>query len=86
MVSGDIDTRHTGISQFIMILGLILFNIIFLNLLIAVMGDTFDRVQDNRELFEYRIKCQLMLEVENLLSWKRNSGHETYLHLCRYVF
>ena len=86
MTLGEFDTNHDGLGLVVVVLSMILECIIFLNLLIAVMGDTFDRVQDNYELFEYRILCSLMLEVETLLSWKRDMGSPLYVHLCRYVY
>ena len=49
-----------------------LFIVILLNLLIAVVGDTFDKVQENRKPSSYIEQCALMLDFEQLLVWRRN--------------
>lgn len=43
--------------------------IIFLNLLVSIMGDTFDRIQETLENNKYKELCSIMTENEHLFSW-----------------
>ena len=48
------DTSHFSISICLFVVFMYLVNIIMLNLLIAIMGDVFDRMQENsRAMFLY---------------------------------
>ena len=62
----------------------LLFIVVLLNLLIAVVGDTFDKVQENRKPTRYIEQCALMLDFEQLCFWRRNHGVEMYFHMCQY--
>jgi len=86
MTLGEYDLNHSGIGYFCHLMGLIFECIIFLNLLIAVMADTFNTVKSNYDIYEWQLLCALMLEIETLMFWKRDEGKELYIHLCRYVF
>ncbi|CDW79600.1 wd40 repeat-containing protein [Stylonychia lemnae] len=52
--------------------------LILMNLLIALMGDTYARVQDSILPKDYALKAQLLWEVESLLSFKREAGVPQY--------
>lgn len=58
--------------------------LIFFNLLIAIISDTFDRVYDNKKASDYKEKASLILEVENLLLWNRNKKLLNFLHVIKY--
>jgi WD40 repeat protein len=47
--------------------------IIMLNLLIAIMGDTYDRVQEDQIVADYREMTELILEAEYLAFWSKNN-------------
>ena len=53
--------------------------IIFLNLLIAIMGDTFDRVQQTSENNMLKELAQIMVENELLINRKRTFGDAKYI-------
>ena len=55
-----------------------------LNLLIAVISETYDRVMENLVPFEYQERCNLMAEVEEMMFWKRESGSCKYIHVALY--
>jgi hypothetical protein len=59
--------------------------IIMLNLLIAVISDTFDKVQENKTSSDCKERCALMIEVEEFFLWNRTGkDKKRYVHLCRY--
>ena len=61
-------------------LGSVLNLVVMLNLLIAIISESFDKITFRRVT---AIKLQLILEIENCMFWKRNQGQETYLHFVQ---
>lgn len=60
--------------------------IIMLNLLIAIMGDTYDRVQDDQVVADYREMTELILETEYLIFWNNSKKSEfNYITRCDYM-
>ena len=55
--------------------------IIMLNLLIAILSHTFDKVQSNNSAFDSKEKVELMIEEETLLTNNRKRGDKRYLHM-----
>lgn len=76
---GEFDTDGFGKSEHSSALWLywlgctVMMQIIMLNLLIAIMGDTFDKVQEKREQARIRENCALMYE-----NWFVFSRHKTF--------
>ena len=62
----------------------ILIPLVFFNLLIAIVSDTFDRVWQNKGASDYKELASLILEVENLLIFKRKVKERGFLHVVRY--
>ena len=46
--------------------------LVMMNLLIAIISDSFERVYSNKLSYDFQVKCSLVLETENLLFWRRN--------------
>jgi len=44
--------------------------IVMLNLLIAILGDSFNDVQDNQEIADKKELASIILDIELLMSWK----------------
>ena len=75
-----------GYGLVIFMVGSLMFIVVLLNLLIAVVGDTFDKVQENRVPQSYIEQCALMLDVEQLLyMFNKDSGKEKYIHMVQYT-
>ena len=53
-----------GFGLFLFIVICISFIIVLLNLLIAVVGDTFEKVQEKQVAYQYIEHCSMMLDVE----------------------
>ena len=45
-----------------------------LNLLIAIISDTFDRVNEKKIPSDCFVRCELMLKIEKLMVNDRNKG------------
>ena len=83
---GDFDTDDYNNLQWIyFFLASMLITIILLNMLIAIMGDTYDKVMAECVSADYKEKAELLLEVEEMITWNRKKGEKMFLHVCRYA-
>ena len=55
--------------------------LVMMNLLIAIISDSFERVYNSKLSFDFQVKCSLILEAENLLFWRRNKPAYKFLHM-----
>lgn len=77
--TGDFDAaRFSYIEWSIFFLASVINPIIMLNLLISIIGDTFDRVKEESEIADYKELTGIILEIESLLFWKRKSNEVFY--------
>ena len=56
--------------------------LILLTMLVAIMGDTYDKVQEQQLVADSKEMAELVLEAEALLFWSRNKNKKYYLQLC----
>ena len=61
-----------------------LVNIVNLNLLISIIGDTFEKVQSTQLAMNYKMKANALSELGGLQKWERDIEEEKYLHLFVY--
>lgn len=59
--------------------------LIMLNLLIAIMSDTYERVSNGMVEADGKELNSLILEQENMLFWNRNQKSKSYLHWAVYT-
>ena len=84
LLLGDFDDSDFDNVQWILfVLGSVLNLVVMLNLLIAIISESFDKITFRRVESDTTIKLQLILEIENCMFWKRNRGQETYLHFLQ---
>lgn len=82
---GDFDTDAFAESKFFMFFWLLFFactlfiQILLLNLLIAIMGDTFERVQEMKEQAQLRENCALIADNWFLLNREKVFGNAKYI-------
>ena len=57
--------------------------IIMLNLLISILGDSFDSFQMDAMQIDYLEQAELILEIESLMFWKRNLNEKKFLQTCQ---
>lgn len=54
-----------------------------LNLLISILGDSYERIQLNLIESDYSQMLEIIIEIENLMVWNRNRGSPVYLQQCK---
>jgi WD40 repeat protein len=59
--------------------------IIMLNLLISILGDTFDSFQLNADQMDYFEMAELVYETESLMFWKRGENNKRFIQVCEEV-
>jgi len=52
------------------------------NLLVAIMGETYGRVQEDMVVADIQSMVAMIIEYEAILFWRRNSGTPMHLQLC----
>ena len=80
---GEFSTDGFGTIQWVVFFLASLVNtLIMLNLLISIMGDTFQKVQENNLLADRKELIDMILEAETLLVWRRDRKNYKYLQVC----
>ena len=79
--TGGFWTRDEEILWIIFLFNTILVLVVLLNLVIAIMGDTFDRVQETQEYSKLKEITQMIRENEFLFSRKKKL-QESKVHCC----
>jgi hypothetical protein len=57
--------------------------VILLNLLISILGDSFDKFQVTEAETDRRQMLESILEVELMASWVGKTDEERYIHICK---
>ena len=76
---------YTTIQWICFIIATIINPIIMMNLIISIMGDTYSRVQEGKEVADYKELTSLVLEIEIFAIWKRHEKSSQRLHVCKEV-
>lgn len=81
---GDFETDkyETWYQWSVFAISTITIPLVMFNLLITIMGDTYDRVQANLEVADSKELASLILDVESVLFWRRNVGSAKFIHEC----
>ena len=80
---GDFDTDNYGLFEWIIFFFASVINpLIMLNLLISIMGDTYGRVKEEKEIADLKELTQMVIEGEYLMFCKRKHGKRTYMQIC----
>ena len=75
---------YGGVEWLFFLLSTVLMPLVMMNLLIAIISDTFERVYTSKTASDYKEKTALILEVENLMFWRRNVKSRVFLHVVKY--
>jgi sigma54-dependent transcription regulator len=59
--------------------------IVLLNMLIAIMSDTYDRVQEDQVVADCKEMAGLIMQAEGMIFWRRKMSKKGYLQRCDYV-
>jgi WD40 repeat protein len=57
--------------------------LVMVNLLISIIGDTYDKVQAFRQIADRREMTQIILEIEYLMIWRRNNNTKSFVHIIK---
>ena len=82
---GQYDTGKYEILQWISLIITTTVNpLLMMNLLIAVMGDTYDRVQQDIVVADLKEIASQLYDIESVMFWRRNKGRPRYFQICTY--
>ena len=56
-----------------------------MNLLIAILSNTFDNVQSSLDVFHLKSKIEILLELSEILVWERDKTQLEYIHFVHYA-
>lgn len=81
---GDFDTAgyNTG-TWIIFLIATFFVTLIMLNMLIAIMGNTFSEVTAIYQATDYKEKAALLGDIERAMIWNREKKEHYYMHICR---
>jgi peptidoglycan hydrolase CwlO-like protein len=78
---GDFDPDKYSVGQYIVfIIAAIMNLIIMLNLLISILGDSYDKVQFTMIETDYEQMTEVIIEMERMMIWNRDKKLARYIH------
>ncbi|OMJ80809.1 hypothetical protein SteCoe_18864 [Stentor coeruleus] len=81
---GNFDTEgYEAFEWVIFFFASVINPLIMLNLLIAIMGDTYSRVAEEQEIADMQELTEMVIEGEYLLFCKRKHGYKSYMQICK---
>eukprot|EP00358_Blepharisma_japonicum_P005939 CAMPEP_0202944668 /NCGR_PEP_ID=MMETSP1395-20130829/5540_1 /ASSEMBLY_ACC=CAM_ASM_000871 /TAXON_ID=5961 /ORGANISM="Blepharisma japonicum, Strain Stock R1072" /LENGTH=219 /DNA_ID=CAMNT_0049643779 /DNA_START=2767 /DNA_END=3426 /DNA_ORIENTATION=+ len=82
---GDFGTdSFSGLEWAIFFIASVINPLVMMNLLISIIGDTYDRVQEGIVIADKMELIELILEGETLLFWRRNLTGNVFLQMLTY--
>ena len=76
---------NTAVCYALFILSTVITQITFLNMLIAIMGDTFDKVIDQRPTYSLKNKLMLMADMQSIITTASKANQEDKSKVFLYV-
>lgn len=77
----SMSSLHWGIY----VLFTVLVNIMAMNLLIAILSNTYDNVMSSLDATHFKVKLNILNEIQDLMVWNRNKNELQYLHFVYYA-
>ena len=84
-IGGFNTESYSGLTYIFFFFHSVLNPLLMLNLLISIMGFTFDKVNGNVQIADSRELASMILEGEQLFHWNRESQVSTYIHICQCI-
>lgn len=75
----------SGIEWLMYILFTLIVSIVCLNLLIAILSNTYDSVQASLDATNCKKKVEMLEELSNIMFWNKNNTDMVYLHVLNYA-
>lgn len=79
----NLNTQEFNLEWIMFFFILVLNPVIILNLFISIVGDAFERNQDEKIIKDGQELAQMIFEAELLFFWNRKSGAKDFLHVVR---
>ena len=84
-MTGEIDLDKENLFIYIAIFSANIINVILmLNMLISILGDSYEVFMLQRNIIDYREKINIILEVQSVLFWKNEDSKNKFLHFLCY--
>lgn len=74
--------NYMGIQWLFFILATMTNSLLLMNMIIALLGNTYSIVKENAEVADLRELAELVIETESILFWKRKEDKKEYIHIC----
>lgn len=78
--------QMTGLQWVIYLLFTVLVNVTSMNLLIAILSNTYDKVMSTLDAVHFRTKVSILNEVQDFMFWNRKNNEMTWLYFVIYNF
>ena len=79
---GETPDAFGSIEWILFALASVITLVIMMNLLISIIGDTFDRVQMETVIADAEAKLDMILEAESMMFWNRDEDKKEFLQSC----
>jgi hypothetical protein len=75
------DTRNFVMTYMTGIVATVVNVVLMLNMLISILGDSYDNFSLERNIIDYTEKLEICLEIQKVLFWRKLSGSDIFLHV-----
>lgn len=82
LLFGDMEKPGDIVQWVILTSNMLFLPIIILNLLISILGDTYDRVQNGSTIADMKEILEMIIEVEQLHFWRKGLKGKAYFQMC----
>ena len=80
----DPDDNVDFTMDYIVFIGATLFNVVLmLNLLISILGDSYEKFQLKQVIIDYRERAEFVLDIQIMKNLTKFSMDQKYLHICK---
>ena len=81
--SGNFDDEKVFSYQYsCYIIASLVNSVLILNLLISILGDSFDKFKLEANEIDFSERIQFIMDIESLFFWKKKSKDKHYIHVC----
>jgi WD40 repeat protein len=74
--------EYQGFDWVIFFLATVINPLVMLNLLISIMGTTYERVKEGNDIANYQELTGMIMEIEKLMFWKKKIKKQFFLQQC----
>ncbi|OMJ95680.1 hypothetical protein SteCoe_930 [Stentor coeruleus] len=79
-------SEHVDLQYISFLIAMVVNVILMLNMIISILGDSFDEFQLMAEIYNYREMIEVLLEIEQLKSLILKPNESLYLHTCMHAY